>query len=348
MLQIQSNKRALVHAPRMSIRKIFTVAVAASNTGIFGRASASPIQSRGAQVPLLGALDVPEVNVSFTNRAVTFAAVGDFGQDGRDEERVANMIKSRKPMFIVTNGDNNYPKGEQATFDNNVAKHYHKFIKFDYRYRGEYSLRGSKDQRFFTADGNHDVMTRNGKPLHHSIELPGNRRFYNHRLGPVEIFIVNSNPSEPEGVHKKSHQAQWLKHELKHSKAKWKLVFMHHAPYSTGNHGSNIYMQWPYEKWGATAVLAGHDHFYERIVFKRVLFFVNGAGGAELDKRRQDTNIEGSDEDFAYDMRHGAMLMRADDQAIVFCFFNDNNKLIDAYLLPSCSHKAARHACESL
>ena len=42
---------------------------------------------------------------------------------------------------------------------------------------------------------------------------------------------------------------------------------MHHPPFSSGStHGSTLEMQWPYEAWGATAVIAGHDHVYERII----------------------------------------------------------------------------------
>lgn len=41
-------------------------------------------------------------------------------------------------------------------------------------------------------------------------------------------------------------------------------------------------MQWPYEQWGADAVLAAHDHLFERIEQDGLLYFVNGAGGNGL------------------------------------------------------------------
>ena len=37
--------------------------------------------------------------------------------------------------------------------------------------------------------------------------------------------------------------------------------------------------QWPYGEWGADAVLAGHDHTYERLFINGVTYFVNGMGG---------------------------------------------------------------------
>jgi hypothetical protein len=43
-------------------------------------------------------------------------------------------------------------------------------------------------------------------------------------------------------------------------------------------------MQWPFEEWGATAVLSGHDHCYERFAAgqSRFPYFVNGMGGARI------------------------------------------------------------------
>jgi hypothetical protein len=38
-------------------------------------------------------------------------------------------------------------------------------------------------------------------------------------------------------------------------------------------------LRWPFAEWGATAVLAGHDHIYERIVRDGIVYFVNGLGG---------------------------------------------------------------------
>ena len=85
-------------------------------------------------------------------------------------------------------------------------------------------------------------------------------------------------------------QAVWLQAQLAASTAPWKIVYMHHPPYSSSsNHGSETEMQWPYEAWGATAVFAGHDHVYERIIRadgngdgNDFAYFTTGAGGRSL------------------------------------------------------------------
>lgn len=72
--------------------------------------------------------------------------------------------------------------------------------------------------------------------------------------------------------------------QLAASTATWKLVMLHHSPFSSGsNHGSIARLQWPYQTWGADAVLSGHDHLYERILAGSGFpYMVNGLGGASI------------------------------------------------------------------
>src|SRR5687768_7137395 len=51
---------------------------------------------------------------------IHFAAIGDFGMAGPAEEAVANLVKSGQPDFIITVGDNNYPRGAAETIDVNI------------------------------------------------------------------------------------------------------------------------------------------------------------------------------------------------------------------------------------
>ena len=114
--------------------------------------------------------------------------------------------------------------------------------------------------------------------------LPGNERYYDFKRGPVHFFALNSY-KDADGVSATSKQAMWLKDKLAASTYPWKIVFFHHPPYSSGEHGSNNYMRWPFEAWGADAVLSGHDHDYERIMRDvnndgtKIPYFVSGLGG---------------------------------------------------------------------
>ena len=59
-------------------------------------------------------------------------------------------------------------------------------------------------------------------------------------------------------------------------------MLFHHPPFSSGPHGSTYELQWPFREWGATAVLSGHDHNYERFDAGGMPYVVVGTGGAPL------------------------------------------------------------------
>ena len=96
------------------------------------------------------------------------------------------------------------------------------------------------------------------------------------------------------------------------SSAPWQMVLLHHAPYSSGLHGSMAAMQWPYQAWGADAVLAGHDHDYERLQVGKIPYFVNGLGG--MSRYPFLRQVAGSQARYSAD--YGAMLVTASETAI--------------------------------
>src|SRR4029450_10472255 len=85
-------------------------------------------------------------------------------------------------------------------------------------------------------------------------------------MGPVHFFAVDSEDEDPSGNTSNSVQGQWLHSGLASSTSPYDLVYFHRPPYTSGPNGPYAPMQWPFESWGATAVLNGHDHDYERIL----------------------------------------------------------------------------------
>ena len=259
-----------------------------------------------------------------------FAVIGDFGQAGQPELDVSNLVKSWNPDFIITLGDNNYNVGSAATIDANIGQYYHQFIG---NYVGAYGA-GAVTNKFYPALGNHDWYSTAPalpQPYLDYFTLPGNERYYNFTEGPIEFFAIDSDPNEPDGISDTSIQANWLKTQLAASIAPWKLVYMHHALYSSSLHGPNSTMQWPYQTWGATAVLAGHDHTYERIIHNNFPYFVNGLGGKSI--RSFNTPIPSSVA--RYNGDYGAMLVQANDTCLIFEFISRTDQLIDTYIIPS-------------
>ena len=258
--------------------------------------------------------------------ATRFAIIGDYGIAGQPEADVAAMVDRWQVDTIVTVGDNNYLDGAADTIDANIGQYYHAYIA---PYQGSYGA-GAEVNRFFPALGNHDWRTDEAAPYLAYFTLPGNERYYTVRRGPVEFFILDSDEHEPDGITVDSVQAQWLRAQLAASDAPWKLVILHHTPYTSSlQRNSNRTLQWPFAEWGATAVIAGHDHFYERLEEEGIFYLVNGAGGKDL----YPFGPPEAGSLVRYNQDHGAQLINATEQCLNLAFFSSANALIDSVTL---------------
>jgi len=251
--------------------------------------------------------------------------IGDYGSAGPGLEAVASLIDGWGVDFIITTGDNNYPSGSGKTIDENVGQYFHAYIS---PYNGSYG-EGADTNRFFPTLGNHDWMTDHAQPYLDYFTLPGNERYYTFTWGSADFFALDSDENEPDGVGRSSVQATWLQGQLAASRAPWKIVYMHHPAYSSGLHGSTDWMRWPFQDWGAAAVLAGHDHTYERLQVGDIPYFVVGNGGYTL---YNFTDIL-EESRFRYNAGFGALLVEADATSITFQFTTSQGEVIDTYSL---------------
>ncbi|MFL5330842.1 MAG: FG-GAP-like repeat-containing protein [Gemmataceae bacterium] len=280
-----------------------------------------------------------------TPASTTFAAIGDYGIGGGGEAQVAALVKSWNPDSIITVGDNNYEVGSAATIDANVGQFYHEYIG---NYVGGYGP-GSPTNRFFPSLGTHDWDTRVGNPPLPTpyldyFTLPGNERYYTFTRGPVQFFALDSGDGtrtntdgfEPDGFSSTSVQGQWLHDQLAASTAPWKIVYFHHAPYSSSFFHSSTIMQWPFQAWGASAVISGHDHDYERFNIDGMPYFVNGVGGESFVAFKGPLE-PGSQVRYADNW--GAMKINADDTNLDLQFISLSGTVIDDYamVLPTVS-----------
>lgn len=195
-----------------------------------------------------------------------------------------------------------------------------------------------------------------------------NLRFFDVRLGTasgpssVHLFIFDSNPTTPYGQFPQDRpvpnrdgsnspyteiatQGAWLQQRLAASTARWKIVIFHDPPYNSAAGAESAvyqydYMRWPFQAWGATAVISGHVHNYERLEMPdansnrepvygqpTIPYFVNGAGGF-IPEQGFDPSfvINGSKVRVS---EYGAQLVTADENSINFLFFDLNGVLRD-------------------
>ncbi len=107
--------------------------------------------------------------------------------------------------------------------------------------------------------------------------------WYSFDLGAWHVVVLNSNCAKVGGCRAGSPQERWLREDLARSGRRCTLAAMHHPPFSSGLHGSDLTLV---DLWraladgGADVVLAGHDHHYERFVVRDgIRMFVVGTGG---------------------------------------------------------------------
>ncbi|MBI3653652.1 MAG: metallophosphoesterase [Acidobacteria bacterium] len=285
--------------------------------------------------------------------SIHFAVIGDYGSHaqglGHDEGMVAKLVKSWRPDFIITVGDNNYPKGRKPTITQNIGRYYCDKI---YNPEGQPKpCKGAaarhKKNLFFPTLGNHDWCTNGAKPyIEYFTQLPGNRRYYDFTMGPVHFFAIDSeakeacscdNPEcfEPDGADEDSEQAQWLKHKLKESTSPWNLVYFHHAPYTCKK--ASKWMRWPFQDWGANAVFSGHKHLYERGWLadeKNFPYVVNGVGGTKLSEcdanELKQASASTSFEEIVISGYYGAIRVQANPKSLTFKFYSaDERQVLD-------------------
>ncbi|GIW70478.1 MAG: hypothetical protein KatS3mg102_0020 [Planctomycetota bacterium] len=210
----------------------------------------------------------------------TFLVFGDSGKGNQGQWDVAQGMERAGADFALHVGDIVYPDGEQALYDARFFSPYRKLLA---------------QTPIFPAMGNHDVKELFGQAFVDNFVLPdasGSERFYTFHYGDAQFFCLDS--SYPWLLTPGLPQHQWFVDELVRSAARWKFVYFHHPPYSSGGHGSDTFLRSVLgpliEQHGVDVVFTGHDHHYERTTPRQdfvrrpggrgTVYVVTGAAGA--------------------------------------------------------------------
>lgn len=193
------------------------------------------------------------------------ALVGDVGDGGGREYATAAAIEAQSAWdpydILVLLGDNVYPSGDPERIQATVYEPFGPLLE--------------SGTELFAILGNHDDMDGTGDAQMEALGMPG--RWYAVRRGDmVGIALDSTDPTNPE-------QLAWLEETLATTDATWKLVGLHHPPYSSGFHGSVMEARDAFaplfERYGVQIVLSGHEHDYQRTdPINGVVYVVSGAG----------------------------------------------------------------------
>lgn len=106
-------------------------------------------------------------------------------------------------------------------------------------------------------------------PLHFAYFLPeyhaNDYCFYTIKYDNADIYLLDSHCD----ILRLYKQRRTLENALKESTAQWKIVVLHHPPYSIRNKWNNLHLRWMFapifSKYNVHLVLSGHEHGYARI-----------------------------------------------------------------------------------
>lgn len=225
-----------------------------------------------------------------TSGPVTFVAFGDAGSGSASQQAVRDRLAQTPFDLALIAGDIVYDRGTYAEFEARYFAVYAALIDH---------------LPFYTAPGNHDYATDRAAPYLALFHLPrqawrepDQERYYSFDYGDAHFVALDTNaPLAHIGDSVTDDMADWLAADLRQTTRPWKVVFLHHPPYSSGPHGSQAHVRDKlvllFEQGGVNLMIAGHDHDYERTIpiqgdrpasFAEggIVYLVTGGGGATL------------------------------------------------------------------
>jgi hypothetical protein len=243
-----------------------------------------------------------------------FAVIGDSGTGDSNQYRLAKVftdIHQRFPYeFVLMMGDNMYGGESERDFQKKFVIPYKPIL--------------DKGIKFYASLGNHDSTN---QKMYKPFNMNGERYYTFKPKDGIRFFALDSNYMDRT-------QLQWLEKELAASGSDWKIMFFHHPIYSSGGrHGSDTALRDQLEplflKYGVDVVMAGHEHFYERLKpQKGIHYFISGGAGKV---RRGDVGGEFTEK--AFDQGFHFMLLEIDGDQLHFQVISDQAKTVDSGII---------------
>lgn len=177
----------------------------------------------------------------------------------------------------------------------------------------------------FAVLGNHDVKEGNAAGQVDALGMEG--RWWAHDFGDVLLVGLDSNAvDDPD-------QRAWLEDALAGSTEQWRIVVVHHPPYSAGYQGSNRAVRRTFvplfERYGVQLVLSGHDHDYQRSKPINGVYIVSGAAAGTRRTGEDHFTAE------SFSWHHFVELAVFDDHLVVRAVNQDERVADEAVILPT-------------
>lgn len=275
--------------------------------------------------------------------ALQFIVMGDWGRNGADHQKevAAQMAKTSEAAdidFIISTGDNIYPKGVASEFD----------PRWKYSFEDIYQA-FSLQKDWYAVLGNHDYGTNPDAEVTYSKissrwHMPS--RYYSKKFSlngdttqQVLFVFIDTTPlinNAYRGWHQLANtdstaQKVWIEKTLATASpnVKWKIVVGHHPMYTGGGRTESrdtramrrILLPLC-EKYKVAAYLAGHEHSLQHIVPQPgVHQFISGAASERTPARMLPNSKFAASE-------YGFMVFSATPEKILVQVVNDQGAIL--------------------
>lgn len=168
--------------------------------------------------------------------------------------------------FWLTTGDNAYRSGTQQQFQKKFFEPYAEILR-DHTVWPAYGNHDARRWAFFDIFSLPTQGESGGLPSH-------TEHYYSFDYGQLHVVMLDS---EASNLSSDGPMARWLEADLKATNQPWRIVVLHHPPYTKGSHDSDRHSDSGgrltrvrenivplLERLGVDLMLTGHSHSYER------------------------------------------------------------------------------------
>ena len=207
------------------------------------------------------------------DKPVRFTIYGDTRGTDPVHGTIVNLMAGRGPNFVLHTAD--------------FVNHGRDYSQWSPEFFNEAQVL-MKETVIFTCIGNHEYAGSGPIWYFDFFSCPRNSSdegWYSFDYGNAHFVSLNSEAR----VDTASDQYNWFVNDISSTDRKWKFVYLHRPPYSSGPHGAETgvlliqqYLVPVFEEYQVDIVFSGHDHMYERSFKDGVFYVIAGGGGAPL------------------------------------------------------------------
>ena len=210
-------------------------------------------------------------------------------------------VNGSTPFAFAVFGDSRTTPEQSAAIGRQMASHHPHFLLHSGDLVSQGSVYEQWEQQFFSPLGEtltripiFPVLGNHEQNSEHFYNFFPSGCWYSFDYGNARFIALDTNAASG-GFEPGTEQYGWLEQTLKETDAMWRIVWFHHPPHSSGNHGGSVAQREAFaplfEKYKVDMVFNGHDHIYERsfpmqanrrVDESGVIYVVTGGGGAPL------------------------------------------------------------------